>query len=423
MTQIPSGAPNDNPPSGTSGRRSRRRTVHAANLPTLPPLSPLTYYRRNISRTLPVGGAIAISVFLIAAIVTLLNSVDASISTHYGFVRRFSVLTTQLEQDVPAGLIDRVRKVPQVSRIVPALAYVISLKTVFGELPVPVYGMQPTDIEPILKATGNHLAPGGRLPRVNAAEVVLSRTWAHNFGAGIGQQLKQRSDELRLPPIPLRLVGILDGGENIALCDRTFFELELPSPVQRNSYLLLPQKHSDLPQLDTAVGDILKSPQKLGLTANDLHYTRLYTFDGIVGRLRESLGFLYQFLAAADFLVIGAVALMGAFLANIYFEQRLGEFGLLSAFGFRRERLAKRVVVETGILVVAGWVIGIGFTWIVFKIFDAFYMEPRGLILSSLDASALKYTLPMPMLVAFASLVTVLSRLYKLDPIEIMERR
>jgi len=423
MTQIPSGAPHDTHPDSAPNGEARGRTVHAANLPTLPPLSPLTYYRRNISRTLPVGGAIAISVFLIAAIVTLLNSVDASISTHYGFVRRFSVLTTQLEQDVPAPVTAKVAKLPQISHIVPAMAYVLSLKTVFGELPVPVYGVQPTDFGPMLKSTGNHVAPGGRLPRVNAAEVVLSRTWANNFGAGLGQLLKQRSDELRLPPIPLRLVGILEGGENIALCDRTFFELELPSPVQRTSYLLLPHRHADMPALDKAVGDILKNPEKLGLTSADLHYTRLYTFDGIVGRLRESLGFLYQFLAAADFLVIGAVALMGAFLANIYFEQRLGEFGLLSAFGFRRERLAKRVVVETGILVVAGWVIGIGFTWAVFKLFDALYMEPRGLILSTLDASALKYTLPMPLLVAFASLVTVLSRLYKLDPIEIMERR
>ena len=136
---------------------------------------------------------------------------------------------------------------PQISRIVPALAYVLSLKTVFGELPVPVYGMQPADVAPVLKATGNHVAAGGRLPRVNAAEVVLSRTWANNFGATVGQMLKQENDELRLPPIPLRLVGILEGGENIAICDRTFFELELPAPVQRTSYLLLPQKQSDMP--------------------------------------------------------------------------------------------------------------------------------------------------------------------------------
>jgi hypothetical protein len=313
--------------------------------------------------------------------------------------------------------------VPEISRVVSSIPYVLSLKTVFGELPVPVYGVQTGDFAPILAATGNHIVPGGRLPRTNAAEIVLSRTWANNFGAKVGQKLKQNRDELRLPPLPLRLVGIVEGGENIALCERTFFELELPDPVQRVSYLLLPRTHAVMSALNNSVATILANPRALGLTKADLYYTRLYTFNGLVGRLRDSLGFLYQFLAAADVLVIGAVALMGAFLANIYFEQRLGEFGLLAAFGFRRERLARRVVIETGILVVAGWILGIALTWLIFWAFDRFYMQPRGLILSTLDATALKYTLPMPLIVAVASLLTVLSRLYKLDPIEIMERR
>lgn len=410
-------------PGASPAQKDPGRTSHAEGLVTLPPLSPLTYYRRNIARTLPVGGAIAISVFLIASIVTLLNSVDASISTHYGFLNRFSVLTTQQEQDVPAPVKARVQRVPELGRTVTALAYVLSLKTVFGELPVPVYGVPVTEFAAILETTGNKLAPGGRLPRRNTAEVVLSRTWANNFQAKIGQIIKQRDDELRLRPIPLRLVGIVEGGSNIALCDRTFFELELPTFVQRNSYLLLPRNRNDLPRLNTAVSAIVKNPKQLGLTADDMVYTRLFTFSGLVGRLRASLGFLYHFLAAADFLVIGAVALMGAFLANIYFEQRLGEFGLLSAFGFRRERLARRVMVETGILVAAGWVIGIGITWLIFRLFDVLYMQPRGLILSSINVDALQYTLPMPLLVAAASLITVLTRLYKLDPIEIMERR
>jgi hypothetical protein len=69
-------------------------------LKILPPLSALTYYRRNVTRTLPIGGAIVISVFLVAAIVTLLNSVDQSIATNYGFVQRFSVVASNLERDI-----------------------------------------------------------------------------------------------------------------------------------------------------------------------------------------------------------------------------------------------------------------------------------------------------------------------------------
>jgi ABC-type antimicrobial peptide transport system permease subunit len=122
-------------------------------------------------------------------------------------------------------------------------------------------------------------------------------------------------------------------------------------------------------------------------------------------------------------LVIGAVALMGAFLANIYFEGRLGEFGLLAAFGFARERLARRVIAETTILVCAGWTSGMALSWLLFRAADHFYMRPRGLVLAPLDSLAVRYTLPTPLIVAVASLATVLLRLYRLDPIDIMERR
>jgi len=391
-------------------------------LRTLPPLSPLTYYRRNVSRTLPIGGAIIISVFLIASIVTLLNSVDASISRHYGFVRSFSVLTTQLEKDVSPVLKKKAFAVPQVGQTIPAIPYVLTLRTVFGEMPVPVYGVEPREMATLARVTGNKLVEG-RWPGINEPEIVLSRAWANNFGVKLGGTIGKSKKKMRLPSIPQKVVGILEGGENFALSDRTFFELTLPDPVQRVSYMLIPRSPRDLDAMNATINRFLDAPQKNGLRPGQVQYARIYTFSGLVKELRESLGFLYTFLAIADVLVIGAVALMGAFLANIYFEQRLGEFGLLSAFGFRRERLARRVVVETGILVVAGWLLGMFLTWLLFRVIDRFYMAPRGLILAPLDLLAIKYTLPTPIIVGLASLATVLLRLYRMDPIEIMERR
>jgi hypothetical protein len=217
-------------------------------------------------------------------------------------------------------------------------------------------------------------------------------------------------------------VGILDGGENIALADRTYLLLELPEAVQRTSYLLIPKNQQSLHQLNVRVQEFLTQPKKWKLNADDVRFARLYTIKGW-SRNCAKAGFLFKFLAIADALVIGAVALMAGFLANIYFEQRLSEFGLLSAFGFRRERLARRVIVETGSLVVAGWLFGLALTWLLFRLFDKYYMEPQGLILAHLNVLALQYTLPTPIIVGIASLATVLLRLYRTDPIEIMERR
>jgi len=387
------------------------------------PLSPLTYYRRNITRTLPVGGAITISVFLIAAIVTLLSSVDESITSNYGFVRHFSLLGTQMVKDVPPALVTKVEKNPYLGQSIPTVVYLRSIRTVFGDMPIPVYGVDPAEMATLAKVTGNRLSKGSRWPEDGMPEMVLSRSWANNFGKKVGDKITNPDDGLPTLRPAQRLVGILEGGENLALTSRNYLILELPEPVVRTNYILIPKSPGEFGSLNASIGGVLAAPEKNGFKADDLANVKLYTFTDLVNKVRKGLGFLYKFLAIADGLVIFTVALLSGFLANIYFEQRLGEFGLLSALGFRRERLARRLVVEIGSLIFGGWLLGIGLTWAAISILDATYMRPQGLILADMNSLAVLYTLPTPFIVSLSSLATVLIRLYRFDPIEIMERR
>lgn len=389
---------------------------------TLPPLSPITYYRRNIWRVMPVCGAIIISVFLIAAIVTLLNSVDDTIRRHYGSLSRFSIISPQFERDVPAPILQKIKDFPESGRVVVATPYFVFLKTVFGEMPVPIYGLAQSDMKEFVKVTGNRIVEG-RMPALNEPEVAFSRAWANNFHYKVGDKFTPNNERLPSLAEPLKIVGIYEGGENIGVADKVYLQLTLPDLLQRPSYLILPTSRAKLPVLSQKMRDITDKPTKNGFTKNEVRYLRVFTFQGLVDELRKSLAFLYQFLGIADALVIGAVALLSGFLANIYFEQRLGEFGLLSALGFRRERLAKRLMVETGSLVVFSWLAGLALTALLFKALDTFYMIPNGLVLAKIGRDAMLYTLPTPLLVGVASLATVLIRLYRLDPIEIMERR
>ena len=391
---------------------------------TLPPLSPLTYYRRNIWRVLPVAGAIIISVFLIAAIVTLLNSVDRSIQVEYGSMKNYSILAPRgnLSNEVPDSILAASAKIPEVKRVVYTIPYFVFVKTVFGKMPVPIYGFSQEDAPVMVKATGNHLVEG-RLPANNRAEVAISRAWANNFRVKLNGIYKPYDEQLPTMAEPQKVVGILDGGENIAITDRAYLQLTLNQIAQRPSYFYLPTSADKLPALSKNLQKIVDSPKRFGLDSSFSRGLKVFTFNGLVNDLRRQLGFLYTFLGIADALVIATVAILSGFLANIYFEQRLGEFGLLSALGFRRERLAKRLIIETGTLVLLAWVGGIGVTALGIKILDVVYMTPHGLVLAPIARDALLYTLPTPILVGFASLGTVLTRLYRLDPIEIMERR
>ncbi len=399
-----------------------KKRHQTGNYQTLPPLSPITYYRRNIWRVMPVGGAIMISVFLIAAIVTLLNSVDDTIRTHYGSLSRFSILSPQWVRDVPPPVMAQAKKFPESRHLIVAMPYFVALKTVFGEMPVPIYGLAQNDMAAFAKVTGNQLVEG-RFPGLNEPEIALSRTWANNFHLKLGDKHLFTNDRLPALGEAQTVVGIFEGGESFCMADKAYFQLSLPDMLQRPSYIFLPTTPEKLPALSRKMRAITDKPQSYGFSKEDVRYLHVFTFQGLVNELRKSLEFLYQFLGIADALVIGAVALLSGFLANIYFEQRLGEFGLLSALGFRRERLAKRLMIETGSLVVFSWLAGLALTALLFKLLDNFYMIPNGLVLAKIGRDALLYTLPTPILVGVASLATVLIRLYRLDPIEIMERR
>jgi ABC-type lipoprotein release transport system permease subunit len=371
---------------------------------------------------LPIAGAIIISVFLIAAIVTLLNSVDDTIKTHYGSVSHFSVIAPQFGLDVEPEVLAKAKSFPESKQVLVALPYLVFVKTVFGEMPVPIYGLAQNDMKQFGAVTGNRLVEG-RLPKLNEPEVAFSRAWANNLHLKLGDTFVPNNERLPSLVEPQTVVGIFEGGENVGITDRVYLQLELPENVQRPYYIFLPTSQEKVEALSLKMSDITEKPQRFGLKKDQVRYLRIFTYGGLVNELRKSLAFLYRFLGFADVLVIGAVALLSGFLANIYFEQRLGEFGLLSALGFRRERLAKRLIIETGSLVLFSWLVGLALTALLFQVLDRAYMIPNGLVLSKIGRDALLFTLPTPILVGGASLATVLIRLYRLDPIEIMERR
>ena len=415
-------------PPGPGEIGSAANPPHARHQPVAlrisPPLSALTYFRRNLWRVSPVFGAIVVSVFLITCVFTLLSSVDATIQAEFGFSRHCDNLTTRFEDDVPYVALAQAAALPAVGHVVVTYPWVLDTKTVFGQLPMPIYGVSPADIPFVLQVSGNHLAPGGRWPRPGQAEVVLSRSVANNFHVGVGERFTPTfNDGERTALDTQTLVGILDGGDTLALADADTFRQSLPFTLIRPNYLYFPRSPEQHPAVTRFLQDLLDHPERHGLAPSDAKLLDLWTFDKVVNEEHRILHTLFVLLWVVDILVIGVIALLSGFLASIYFEQRLGEFGLLSAMGFSRGLLAGRLIRESALLVVSAWGTGVFLAFAAHHLADQYFMLPRGLILANFTVSGLYLSLPTPFLVALASLSTMLWRLYRMDPIQIMERR
>ncbi|MBC8102358.1 MAG: ABC transporter permease [Cytophagales bacterium] len=384
------------------------------------PLSAFTYFQRNPGKVLPMGFVIVLSVFLIASVATMVNSIDLTITTIYGYTKHYTYAIPQrVTQRVPEDQIAIIRKDPRTDRVMEASIFFTNIKTVFGRFPFVVLGVTPENRDYLMKRVGTELLPGGRLPADGMPEAVLSEPLAANKKVKVGDMIAGPNDEggISGSPVPVRLVGILKGPIWIAFtsksfCDMTFITTPRSTVfTSKNPNDLLALNNDLLPTMDKEKGRLKSSKVQL-LSRQNLIY-----------ELRDSLSSMYLIMAVVNGMVIFVIALMSGMLSNIYFTQRIAEFAVLSAIGYQRSRLLQKVISETLVMTLVGWILGGIFTFLALSFMKGNIFEPRGLIIDPMDLFAYKYTIPIPISITLFAVTTIAVRLKQLDPVSIIERR
>jgi putative ABC transport system permease protein/lipoprotein-releasing system permease protein len=117
------------------------------------------------------------------------------------------------------------------------------------------------------------------------------------------------------------------------------------------------------------------------------------------------------------------ITLMMGMLMNIYQSQRLIEFGLLQAIGYTRRQLLVRVFAESVIVILLGWLLGIAGAEGMLAGANWWLMAPHAYALEPFDATAFKYTVPLPISILAVAGFTVFWRFRRFDPVGVVERR
>lgn len=383
------------------------------------PLSAATYFRRNPGKVFPMGFVIVLCVFLIACIASMANSIDRTILTIYGYTNCFTYVVPQrVTLRVPDDQVAIIRKDPRVDRVILTSLFFTNIKTVMGQLPFVVLGLEENDRDYLMNRVGTRLI-AGRMPAEGMPEAVLSEPLAKNKNIKIGDVIAGPDDEggIAGAPLPVRCVGFLKGPIWIALttksfCDTTFltaphstiYTTKNPADLMAMNTDMMPIKHHGVGKLSRAKVLVLSR-------------------QNLIAQVRDSLATLYLIMGFVNGTVIFVIALMSGMLSNIYFTQRIAEFAVLAAIGHPRPKLVGRIVTETFLMTVAGWVLGVALTFIFLSAFRESLFEPKGLFVLPLDPFAFKYTLPIPFSITFFAVATVAARLMRFDPVSIIERR
>lgn len=365
--------------------------------------------RRNFARTAPVTAVIALAVVLIGTVITVIRSIDLTVLTVYGYNRHFAVVIPRNGVELPIDVEGKLFMQPNVKKQVEFRVAFTTIRSIFGKLAFALFGLRQEDMSEMLRMTDMRLVQG-RMPKKGAPECVLSIALAKNKKVKIGDTVLGPNTTDSYSPIPVKLVGLLDGENWFAVMSYEYVA-EHYFPATANNLL-----SSGNVSTQAALDDQIKKSM-------DPTQIRMFTFGMLVKELRESLENLYLIMRVVVAVVVLVLAIMMGLLSNIFFTQRLPEFALLTAMGYTRKRLLGRIIRETSLMVVGGWVLGAICTVGLLNLLNLLVFAPRGLLLNPYDIGSYAYTMPLPITVlAFAS-ITAGSRLLSFDPVAIIERK
>lgn len=374
-------------------------------------LNPLVYFLRNANKTLPVAFVIVIAVALVASVVTIIHSIDLTVYTIYGYNRYLTGLTPRNALTVDDDDVNRIQKLPELGVLCRTHSYQILLKTTFGKMLFPIFGMDAPGRKLILERTRIRLV-SGRMPKEGMPEAVLSDAVAKNLGAKIGDVILNPDSQDAFAPVAIRLVGLLHGPVWLGLTSRDLADDY--SPFTYVGYLAFSPAASQPEQrrLDAAMDRVV-----------DKAHARVWKYGGLVEETKSALSYLYLILDIVVGIIVFAIAFVCGLLANIYFTQRLPEVATLFAIGYSRNYLLLRAMGDIFLLCMVGWLLGGGVSVVLLYAIRDWMLAPHGLLLNPIDPGAYAFTLPLPITIILFAMLTIWLRLKSLDPVSIIERR
>jgi ABC-type lipoprotein release transport system permease subunit len=383
------------------------------------PLSPLTYYRRHKGQTLLLVGLITLVTLGIYVMGGVLESVLDTAYTTANYLTRFSRVYPAIGHGLDPAVVTQIRTHPGVARVIPENGLRISWPSLFGGGSFDVLGVAEADMRALVDLCDVRLREG-RLLQARTNEIVLPEEIARALGLRLGDRIGIAIDKNYYYDIPteLVLVGILENdpaagsGQGVLVGFVSYEYLEgheLYAPRPSRLLVVAREGHKEAVDafLETRILSTYTEVDTHGLLTAFANYTR---------------GVLYLVFGVVDCLVVVVIALVVGTINQIALTQRLSELGLLHAIGHQKNRLVRRLTLETVAVAGLGWIAGLVLSRLIFAWLKVTLYEPRGMELNLANLAPIWLTVPIPLAAIASTAFSILRALSRLDAVAIIER-
>ena len=373
------------------------------------------YYLSNKRRGISLIFVMALTVFSIYFVTSLVQSIFSTVEySNIACLNDFSfVYPVGGSSFLQNETVEKIKNDDSVGNTYPILLEYTVINNIFGTTSGYVAFMDEADIGEIFDDFSLTVTEG-RLPEENSYELIMHEDMLKNKGLSVGDTFGSAVDEGEQIDGKYMITGAFSGDSYMAFGTKSYRQKELEElglDFQNTTFGLLVTPKTDLDTMNNML-DTMGHDETAAMTLSYAKET-----------LQENISSI-KFLMFVIVIVI-AVSISAAVcivLETIY-NDRMEEFGILYAIGYKKSWLFRNIIAEIVVLVFISWILGLILSYGVLSLVAKSVFEPMGQMLSIVSIQSLLYTIiVMAVFVVVTILVTIL-KFAKKDLIAIIEMR
>lgn len=373
------------------------------------------YYLSNKRRGISLIFIMALTVFSIYFVTSLVQSIFSTVEySNIACLNDFSfVYPVGGSSFLSDETVEKIQKDDSVKKAYPILLEYTVINNIFGTTSGYAAFMEAADIKEIFNDYSLTVTEG-RLPQENSYELIMHEDMLKNKGLSVGDTFGSAVDDGEPIEGTYTITGAFSGNSYMAFGTKSYKQKELEElglDFQNTTFGLLVTPKADLDTMNTML-DTMSHDEAAAMTLSYAQKT-----------LKDNVSSI-KFLMAVIVIVI-AVSISAAvcIVLETTYNDRMEEFGILYAIGYKKSWLFRNIIAEIVVLVFISWILGLILSYGVLSLVAKSVFEPMGQMLSIVSIQSLLYTIIVMVVFVVVTILVTILKFAKKDLIAIIEMR
>lgn len=362
------------------------------------PLSAVTYVKRNFKRVAMIAISILIGVFIVYFFFLITETTNHTIKiATLNQIEKYSIIFPGNNKGVSQEVIHEFKENKNLEHMVPLKTVVGNMRYQSGlaAMMIDVLNLYSNDIPKLLDHLNLRIIDG-ELPTEGSNEILIHSRLAKQNNLKVNSIMNKELPNVKFQG-EFKVSGIIDGPAVILIASTDMEEIKREDSF-KNGFLYTSKNgsHRNLSYLSKREGSNLQV----------IYYNELNK------QMKEVTAVLHIFSYGLGVFLIVVLCITLGNLNYITFSNRIQEFFILYAIGYKNGTLMKKLWKENFIVCMVGYILGIALSLIVVTILNICIFGPAGKSFLLLSTNGLIYSLIIPVFVSFFSLIPCLTSKY-----------